>query len=515
MMSFLESIGARLGDVLGSNIPVVLGAFALLMLGWVVARLLGSLVEKALHRSELDNRIARLFVDEDAADTKVERFAGRVTFWVAMLFVIGGFFEALSLSALTEPLNGFLTQVFAFLPAVVTAVVLLALAVLLARAGRFVVGKALTTARLDERLSQGAHLDEGAPSTTKALSEATYYLVLLLFLPAILETLSLDGLLAPVTAMFEGALAFVPNLIAAGAILVVGWFVARVLRQLTAALLASVGIDRLAERVGMDQLTPDGKLSSALSTVVYAVVLIPVLIAALDALSLEALTAPTSAMLAQLLEVVPSLLGAVLILGITWVLARVVSELLRTLAANVGVDGLAAKLGLPAASEQGVQLSAVIGHLAMAAILLFGAMEAFDAMGFELVSGMVYEIIEFATQVLLGALILAVGSYVAQLAGRVFESSEMSHARLLSMVARSAILVLAGAMALRRMGLANDIVNAAFISLLGAIGVAAALAFGLGGRETAGKVVAEWHTAMKERRDAPPAAIATTEPEAP
>jgi flagellar biosynthesis protein FliQ len=374
-------------------------------------------------------------------------------------------------------------------------------AVLLSRAARFLVKKGLTSIGLDKRLAAGAELEEGGTSTSTALSEAAHYLILLLFVPAILETLSLHGLLQPVSAMFETALSFVPNLVAAVAILVIGWFVARVLRQLSSALLASLGVDRLAERLGLREVTPDGKLSSALSTVIYAVVLIPVFIAALDALQLDALTEPTSQMLQQLLEAVPNILGAVLILGITWVVAKIVSELLRTLSANIGVDGLAKRLGV-AGLDGGVKISSAIGHLVLAAILLFGSMEAFNTLGFELLSAMVFEIIEFASQVLLGVLILAVGLYVSQLAATVITSSRMAHSGLLATLARGAILVLAGAMALRRMGLANDIVNAAFIALLGAIAVAAALAFGLGGRQTAGSLLEEWRAALNAKRAA-------------
>jgi hypothetical protein len=63
---------------------------------------------------------------------------------------------------------------------------------------------------------------------------------------------------------------------------------------------------------------------------------------------------------------------------------------------------------------------------------------------------------------------------------------------LLASVARVAILVLVGAMALRQMGIANEIVNLAFGLLVGAIAVAAALAFGLGSRDLAGRQMERW-----------------------
>lgn len=95
-------------------------------------------------------------------------------------------------------------------------------------------------------------------------------------------------------------------------------------------------------------------------------------------------------------------------------------------------------------------------------------------------------------QLVMAALILAAGLYFAKLAAGAIRSSGTSNARMLSMAARGAIMVLAGAMALRQAGLAEDIINLAFGLLLGAAAVATAIAFGLGGREQAAQQIAKW-----------------------
>jgi hypothetical protein len=68
------------------------------------------------------------------------------------------------------------------------------------------------------------------------------------------------------------------------------------------------------------------------------------------------------------------------------------------------------------------------------------------------------------------------------------------------MAAQIFILFLAGAMALRQMGIANEIINLAFGLLLGAMAVALALAFGLGGREIAASQLEEWRQSMRSRK---------------
>jgi hypothetical protein len=105
-------------------------------------------------------------------------------------------------------------------------------------------------------------------------------------------------------------------------------------------------------------------------------------------------------------------------------------------------------------------------------------------------------------RILAGLVVFAVGLYLANLAFNLINSSGSSQARLLAQAARIAIIALVAAMALQQMGIASSIVNLAFGLLLGAIAVALALAFGLGGREVAGKQLEEWLAGWK-RQDPP------------
>ena len=124
--------------------------------------------------------------------------------------------------------------------------------------------------------------------------------------------------------------------------------------------------------------------------------------------------------------------------------------------------------------------------------LAVGIEEAARLLGFELLADLVSQFIVFAGKVLLGVVIFGVGLFLANLASRAIRASTASQARFLSLAAQIAIIVLAGAMALRQMGLANDIINLAFGLLLGAIALAAAIAFGIGGREVAARQLESW-----------------------
>ena len=170
---------------------------------------------------------------------------------------------------------------------------------------------------LDQRLGSEAGLkDQQQVPLTKSVADTLYWLAFLLFLPAILGALALEGILQPVQSM-----------VAAGLTLAVGWFLARIVRKITTNLLSAVGLDRLGEKVGLTGVLGSEKLSGVLGLVLYVLILVPVLIAALNTLGLEAVTGPASNMLNTLLAAVPSIFGAALLLTVSYVIGRVVAGL--------------------------------------------------------------------------------------------------------------------------------------------------------------------------------------------
>jgi hypothetical protein len=485
-------------------VPNALGALAILIVGWIAARALAALTRRALQRTDLDSRIARWVTGkEDAEAVPVEDWVSKGVFYLVLLFVLVAFFEALGLTLITEPLNELLRTLFDYAPRLLGAGLLLLAAWIVASVLRIIVSRALTAARVDERLGDQAGIEEERRvSLAQTLSEAVYWLVFLLFLPAVLGALELEGLLQPVQGMVDEILAFLPNLFAAGLILVVGWFVARIVQRVVANLLAAVGVDRLSEQVGVAAALGEQKLSGLIGLLLYVLILIPVLIAALDALQLEAITQPASDMLNTILGAFPAIFGAFLVLAIAYVVGRVVAGLITNLLTGLGFNAVLTRMGLGKEPKEGQRTpSEIVGYLVLVAIMFFAAIEALRLLNFELLAEGLAQFTGFAGQVILGLLIFAIGLYLANLAAKTIEASGAVQAALLALAARIAILVLAGAMALREMGLANEIVNLAFGLLLGAIAVAVALAFGLGGRDIAARELEGWLESIKSKEE--------------
>jgi len=364
------------------------------------------------------------------------------------------------------------------------------------------VGRLLLAARLDERLGgQAGVQEEKRPPLSKTIADAVYWLVFLLFLPAVLGALALQGLLEPVKGMTDQILSFLPNLFAAGLILSIGWFVARIVQRIVSNLLAAIGADRLSKRVGLDAALGNQGLSGLVGLIVYILILIPVVITSLNALALNAITRPATDMLGQVMVAIPAIFAAGLLLGLAYVVGRLLAGLTTNLLTGAGFNSLLEKLGLGTQSQKSERSPAAIaGYLILVIIMLFAAIEASRLLGFEALAELVSGFTVFAGQVILGLVVFGIGLYLANIVSQTVLATSAPQAGFLAMAARVSIIGLAGAIALQQMGLANEIISLAFGIILGSIAVAAALAFGIGGRDVAARKLEGWLEARRSGR---------------
>ena len=492
----MDNLVDQMNQIVVGYVPHLIGALAILVLGWLVARALAAIVRGALRRTNLDNKLAHWLTGEAVA---VEDGVSRGVFYLIMVFVLVAFFQALGLTLPTEPLNRLLNQIFEFAPQLLGAGLLLFVAWVIASVLRVVVSRVLGSAKVDQRLAREAGLEEEkSASLTKTLADTVYWLILLFFLPAVLNALSLQGLLAPVQGMINKVLDFLPNVFTAGLILAIGWLVARVVQRVVSNLLAAMGADQFSERVGLSRVFGQQRLSAVIGLILYVLILIPVLISALQSLALEAITRPASNMLNSILSAVPAIFAAILIIGVAYAVARVVAGLVTNLLTGLGFNTVLAKLGVGGEPSAGERTPAeIVGYLVLVGILLFAAIEAVRELGFTVLADLIARFTVFAGQLVLGLIIFGIGLFLANLASSTVRTSGTAQAGLLALAARVSIIVLAGAMALRQMGLADDIINLAFGLLLGCIAVAVALAFGLGAREIAARELGEWIQSIK------------------
>jgi hypothetical protein len=261
-----EALQEMLGGItqqVGQFLPNIAAAIGVLFIGWIVAHLIARVVRLAIEKTGVDKQLAK-FLPTSGKRGDVSRLIGKAVFYLIMLFVLVTFFNVLDLPIVSTPLNGFLNQIFAFAPRVISAAVLGAVAWVIATVARQVAGKGLEAVDIDNRIaSLGQDVNavssmatsavdnaldvegtehsfsstEAAASTgegvklSKTIPEAAYWLILFLFLPAILGALQMPGLLEPIQGMFNEAMGYLPNIFGAAVILAIGLFVAKIIRQ--------------------------------------------------------------------------------------------------------------------------------------------------------------------------------------------------------------------------------------------------------------------------------------------
>ena len=366
-----QTFSDALQQALGAQIPQVLGALAILVLGWLLAVVVRASVRRGLKLLRLNERIAQ--------NTKTvlgaEEAAATGAFWLILLATLVATLNSLDLTLLSAPLAQMVQDVVGYIPHLAAGAVLALVAWLLATLLRALVTKALAATTLDERLSHEAGM---APMSRNA-GNVLFWLVILFFLPAILAALRLDGVLDPVRNLLGQLLGYLPNILGASMIALAGFVVARVLRALVSSLLAAAGAQRINGCLGLDASIQLPRLGG---TLVFILVLVPSLIAALDALKIEAISRPATQVLEQVLGTTPHILAACIIVLLTWYVARFAAGLLTRLLESAGVDTLPEKLGLGQALSGALRPSQLAGRLVLFFALLFATVEAAGQLGF-------------------------------------------------------------------------------------------------------------------------------------
>jgi small-conductance mechanosensitive channel len=492
----MEGITEFFNTTIGTNLWDILLGLLILLIGYFLARIFAGFIRRLIKRSKLDSRIEEA-LSETGTEHKieVEDITAKVIFWVIMIFVFVAFFDQIGLNIVAGPLTTILDNVAnLYIPSLVSAGILLFITWLVAVVLRFLVRKAVSITKLDERLSKYGALKEDEKVTFgEVLPNAVFWLVFLLFLPPVLSSLGISTLSEPFQGIISDILGILPKLLAAAIIFVVGLFVARLVRKVVSKLLASIGTDNAGERIG---LSKEYSLSNLIGRILYIFILMVTIITALDQLSIAAISEPTTQMLTTIVDAIPGILSAALVLMVAYAVAKLVSKLVEELLAGIGFNSLPEKLGLTWSMETSPAIFA--GYLVLLATMLLSATTAAELLGSEFLVDALGVFIAFFWQAVLAALIFAIGLYFANLAKNTIIKTGANQAKLVARVAQVGIIVFATSMSLRTLGLANDIINLAFGITLGGLVLATALAFGMGGREVAGRELDRFVSKIRE-----------------
>jgi Conserved TM helix len=505
------SLDSLLAPVLKA-LPNIFGGIIALLVSLVVATIASWIVGAVLAKTDIDNRLLRSITGSNTiGGWSAEKIAAKATFWIILLFGVVAFLNALNLTAASVPLQTMLTQVLGFLPRLLVAGLLAAIAWVIATLIKSVILKASQSFGIDRKLQADAS-GSNSMLPSKTIADLSFWAVLFFFLLPILDTLGLSSSLAPVQNLSADVMSAIPKLIKAVVIGVVSWFVAKIVRDIVTNIAAAAGSERLAAKLGLNRSMPNQTLAGIAGTLVFVTILVPGIISALQALDIEAISGPAILMLNQITLMLPRVLTAGALIGLSYFIGRFLSELVTTTLATLGFDNIIQVLGLsnlvneaaPAQTEASATNtktpSQIAGIVVLVATMLTAAVSATNILGIPSLTGITESVLFIGSQILIGLVIFGVGLFLANLAYRLINAAGNRQANILAQTARIVIIVLVGAMGLQRMGIAPDIVNLAFGLTLGALSIAAAIAFGLGGRDVAGEQLRQWLSNYKSDR---------------
>lgn len=470
----MDNFFINFNQTLGSSMMTMIGALIIFILGWIIAGIIGSVVHKLLEKLSINQKM-------NASTGKTYDLAhllSRIVFWFVFIIGISAALSFLKLDAISVPFANMVNIVLLFIPNLIAAGLLALLGWVLATVVRSALSNVLNRTSVDEKLSSEA----GVPHISDSIANLVYWFILLMFLPMVLQQLGVTGLLAPINGMITKALSYIPNLIGAGVIIFVGFVIAKILRGIVTNIVTSLNVQNLAGKAGIGNQT---QIANIAGTLVYLIVLITAIIMGLNVLDIQAISSPATNMLNEIMLAIPNIIMAVLILGVAYFVSKLIADIVKNLLDNSGVNILPSKLGLQNVLGS-AKVSDVVGYLIVFFVMLFAVMEAAKVLNLTQVSNLITVFIAFGSQVILGAVILAVGFWLANILASAVQRSPNGTAFLANLV-RVLIMGLVLAMGLRAMGIADSIVNMAFGLTLGAVAVAFALAFGLGGREAAAR----------------------------
>jgi Conserved TM helix len=481
------------------------GAIAILLIGWLVASIVAGVVRGLLKKTDFDNKVVGWVGGPQArSEANIEAWGGAIAFWLVMLLALVAALNVLNLTTVSQPINNFLSTILGYLPKIAGAAIFAGIAWVLATLVKGITIRSAQSFNLDTKLNPPTTADslgETPFMLSETLGNILYWFIFLIFLPFILEALGLQGTLQPVQALLNPILGAIPNILKAVVIGVAGWFVAKIVRGIVTNVLAAMGADPLGAKFGLNAAQGRQSLSALAGTIAYVLILISFAIPALEALQIPSISTPAQLMLTQVFVMIPRIAMAVLIMVLAYVVGKFLADLVSELLTGFGFNNLYSWLGLPApaATAETKTPSEIVGIIVLVASLFTGAVAATsqNVLGIGELSAGVAGLTVIASKVLSAVVVFAVGLYFANLAFKLISSAGGYNSRTLAQAARIVIIVFVAAMALRQMEVAADIVNLAFGLLLGAIAVAIALAFGLGGREVAAEQLREWLQSLK------------------
>lgn len=474
--------------------PSFLLAIVVFLVGWLIATLISRGIRGLLARTKWDDRL----FEYAKIDSKFQSHVviSKAVYYVLMIFVLILFFNILGLQFVAEPIVNMMNIIAESIPNFLKAALILAAGWLVASILSFLIQRGGKKIGIDRLLLKWKIIDssESAEKALQGVSRVVFYLVLLIFLPGVLGALHIAAVSEPMSGMLAQFLDFLPKLFGAALIVLIGWLIARIVREILTKFLQSIGVEALSERLGLNNLFSKTNIPVVIGTIAYIFILIPTFISALETLNLRGISEPAIAMLTSILSMIPNVIISILLVLIGVWLGKMLGNMVAHLLEKLGFNGILKYLGLgsPEPSPSRATASQMVGRVAQIVVILLFVVEALQIVKLHVLVGLVTAFIAFLPNLFVAVVIVGLGLFLGNTAQRLLSGIVQTNFQILSAVAKYAIIAVSLFMALDQLGVAGSIVNTAFMLTLGGLALAFGLAFGLGGKEFAASWLQRW-----------------------
>lgn len=188
-------------------------ALVVLLVGWLIAKAISGAIGKALGKTDIDEKLFNKFRTSDKP-VNSNKIVAKVVYYILLVIVFILFFNLLNLNMIANPLSDLISTLFSFIPTVLKAALILLFAFVLATVIQWLVvtgGKKVNLQKVLFKLKV-AGSEEEADKFLETVGKVAFYLILLLFIPGVLDALSIEGVSEPFSGLLATILAFIPKL---------------------------------------------------------------------------------------------------------------------------------------------------------------------------------------------------------------------------------------------------------------------------------------------------------------
>lgn len=219
----------------------------------------------------------------------------------------------------------------------------------------------------------------------------------------------------------------------------------------------------------------------------------------------DAMFTSLAAAMALLFSAIPKILGFLLIVVAGWFIASLIERGLAAMLRSIRFNELAERAGLTHfVQKMGMSTdpAGMVGLVVKWFVRLIALVVAFDALGLPAVSEVLRQLLLWLPNVVVALVVLVIGGLAARALSNVVRGAAseagLSNANFLAKAASVVVWAFAVVVAVNQLGIATELVNTLFMAIVGALALGMGLAFGLGGRETAGEIVRKWYAKAQE-----------------